>query len=263
LGECIFILANQFADSAREQSIRRVPFRRPKRLKSVLLPIIVGLVFQTPTQPTASPQEIYSLVRTYKVGDADRYESIIEIEGQYSAVVRSTVLMTVKKVYSNGDADIETRAEKSTAVVMGQATQVPLPKPSTSRYDKIGMEYKSTRGIGGMPNFMRFVQLAGKQGLKVGESVDVTDKSDDATVNGKFTLVAVKEQVANIRGDLTVQAKTQANPYTLQVESFVSVTDGKPLVTSGIVKGLVSDPRAPRVDQIRFTVSRLSPAQKL
>ena len=199
----------------------------------------------------------YDLKRKYKVGEADRYESIIEISGQFSAIVRSTALMTVKKIYGNGDADIETKPEKATAVVMGQAGPVQLPKPFVSRFNAYGMEIKSSRGIAGMPNFMRFAALSGREALKVGEEVAVEDKTDEGTVTGKFKLTQVVDGVANVRGDLLVSTKAQANPYTLQIESYITVADGKAKVTAGIVSGFVADPGTPKVDQIKYTVTRI------
>jgi hypothetical protein len=119
------------------------------------------------------------------------------------------------------------------------------------------MEIKSSRGIAGIPNFMRFAALSGREALKIGEEVSVDDKTDEATVTGKFKLTQVLNGVANVRGDLLVSSKTQPNPYTLQIESYITVADGKAKVTAGIVSGFVADPGTPRVDQIKYTVTRI------
>jgi len=226
-------------------------------IASIIAASILTSVPQATNSQVAVDTTAYDLKRKYKVNEQDRYESIIEITGQYSAVVRSTALMTVKKIYPNGDADIETKPEKATAVVMGQAGPVQLPKPFVSRFNAYGMELKSSRGIAGMPNFMRFAALSGRDALKVGEEVTVDDKTDEGTVTGKFKLNQVVNGVANVRGDLLVASKTQPNPYTLQIESFITVADGKAKVTAGIVSGFVADPGTPRVDQIKYTVTRL------
>jgi hypothetical protein len=234
-------------------------------IASIIAAYAVGSASPVPAQgaaASAAPQvatdtTTYDLKRKYKVNESDRYESIIEITGQYSAIVRSTALMTVKKIYSNGDADIETKPEKATAVVMGQAGPVQLPKPFVSRFNAYGLEIKSSRGIAGIPNFMRFAALSGRDALKIGEEVAVEDKSDEGNVTGKFKLTQVVDGVANVRGDLLVSTKAQANPYTLQIESYITVADGKAKVTAGIVSGFVADPGTPKVDQIKFTVTRI------
>lgn len=210
---------------------------------------------------TFAAQEAVSFVRTYKEGESDAYSMKLVMESQMGSIdVQMDMTQTVKKVYENGDADIETKTENMVINAMGQEMRPPASPPTSARMNKFGepVQTAATQGRMNM-DFMRFGTSLGGRSIKVGETINIDSKDEKNPKNrvkGTYTLVSVENGVAKLTSSMQVwNEQTGDKPIQVDATSYVFTKDSKLQKMEGKVKGLPATGQMP-VDSMSFTMTK-------
>jgi len=172
-----------------------------------------------------------SLARNWKAGDKDVYAMKIKLNSQMGEItIEGTSTQVVKKVYDNGDADIETTNSEMKFHGMGMDRDLPAGPASTMRLSKFGMPVglkadgqKNPRGMN--LSFMRYA-LATGENLEVGKAVAI-DKTDAENpknkVKGTYTLVSTDNSIYKITSSMDVSTEeTGDTPMHIDATSLVA-----------------------------------------
>lgn len=196
-----------------------------------------------------------SFERTYHVGDKDVYSMNMSMSGQMKMAIAMTSTQTVKKVYDNGDADIEVGTSDMT--FNGNAMPSTANRTTTMRMTKYGVPVGNVGGGGGM-NFARYANFYGNGGLELGKTVniDTDDKENGTKVHGTVLLEAQEGSLYRIVGHLDVTTKeTGDQPIHVDSTSWVAAGGKLDHSTSKITN--IHMAQAP-IDSIDLTMTRKS-----
>lgn len=232
-------------------------------MRSRALIIAVGLV-----AASFAAQDSITLARTYKEGEKDNYKLALAVSMSLgSADVSMNMAQTIKKVYENGDADIETLV--SDMHVMFGGNEVPsgseAPKPRTQRVDKFGKPVGAAEATGATKNmmeqmaFLRAAMIASDKPLVVGASVDVDRKEESNGTHtwGKVTLEKVEAGIATIQSDLQQTNKaTGDKPMNLKFKTLVETASAKLIRVDGTVTNIPAGDGGMQIDSVVIKVER-------
>lgn len=202
----------------------------------------------------ASDQDAIKLERKYVEGDKDIYAVQIELAtAGGTAGFSFTDTRVIKKVYDNGDADIEDNMSD----LKNSFNGIELPKdpnlankpvpPQTLRYDKFGKAIKGdtpTPGPG-MPGIelIRSLMATSSNPISPGKSykLDEKDPKDPKYhLTGTAKLDSVKDGVASLSSDVEVVASsTGYKPAHFKSTAQFDVAKGRMTKVDGTGTGLV------------------------
>ncbi len=207
-----------------------------------------------------------SLERKYVVGETDTYAITMKMSGAMSMDISMTNLQTVKKVYDNGDADIENVTSDMKMSMAGTTFPSPKNPPSTMmRMTKFGAPVnppKSATGArrGMNMNFMKYTQMMAG-GLEVGKSITINETDPDdpkSTVKGTVTLVGTKDGISELKSSLDVTtAETGDKPMHVDSSSWVGA-GGKINKTVAKITNLGPSVGGGQINAIDMTMERKS-----
>lgn len=206
----------------------------------------------------AAAQDTIKLGRTYAVGQKDSYKWSMTMKGAMGEIViDASMTQTIKKVYDNGDADIETNLTGMQIDAMGQKITPPSTPPTTQRMTRFGQPVGAKAA--GPTGFMSFATLMAEGELKVGQEVTVDRTDPDKPKNkvkGTFKLESLESGVAKIVGDLQLwNEQTGDKPMKMNVTSWVAAATG----TADKVEGTITDlpiQQGMALDQVTFSMTR-------
>lgn len=210
---------------------------------------------------TAFAQDTIDLTRIYKVGDADKYKMDMKMVGQMGEVTISLDLtQTIKKVYDNGDADIESQSGEVKIVAMGQNINQPGGPASSQRHNKMGQPVGAGKAKGQM-DFMRFATFIGEGKAKVGDTIAIDYKDPDNaknTAKGSVKIDSVEAGVAKILVDLdvTTENTSAGKPMKMKMTSWYDVASHKPNKMVGKVTNL-PETGGMAMDSMDITMTRI------
>ena len=217
----------------------------------------LSLILLVAAASLASAQNSITLHRNYKVGDADSYKMTMHIEGGQSADISSTYTETVKKVYDNGDADIELKYESMTYSMNG--TTFPAPKQAlktiTMRYNSMGMPAETGNNrMGG--DISAYAAMIPKGPIAVGDTfpVDETDKQGTHTT-GTVKLSSIDAGIATVDVDVAILRKGDTTPMHVKATTKFDAADSKLESTEGDAADIPMGPN--RSASMHFTVERV------
>ncbi|MBX7132355.1 MAG: hypothetical protein K1X67_06730 [Fimbriimonadaceae bacterium] len=217
--------------------------------------LIAGLALAT----AAIAQDTIDLTRLYKVGDVDKYKMDMKMVGQMGEVTVSLDLtQTIKKLYDNGDADIESQSGEVKIVAMGQNMNQPGGPATTQRHNKLGQPV-GVKG-GGQMDFMRFATFIGDGKAKVGETVTIDYKDAENpknTAKGTVKIDSLENGVAKILIDLDVTSpNTGDKPMKMKMTNWYDVAAHKPNKMVGKITNLPQAGGMP-MDSVDITMTRV------
>lgn len=167
----------------------------------------------------ATAQDTVNFARTYKVGDVDKYRMTMEMGGGQAMTMAMQITQTVKKVYDNGDADVESGTTDMKVVMNGQELPTGslgnMPK-TMMKMNKFGVPVTMPNG-GGPMGILRSPLVFPDRGVKVGETVptNLTDpKNPKQKTTGTFKVVSVADGIATVVCDMTVITAASDKPIT-------------------------------------------------
>lgn len=207
-------------------------------------------------------QEEIKLIRTYKLGEIDKYSMTLDMTSQMGQIsVKTSMSQKVVKVYDNGDADIETTVTAMSVNAMGNEMNPPAPAPTTSRFNRYGVDIsksKSSRNRMGM-DFMKYATMVTEKGLKVGETVPVDYKDPDNpknTTKGTVKADSLTEGIVKllINLDVTNEQTGPDKPMHIVMTTYANVSNGKATKVDGVITNLPTGPNGPQIDKATLTL---------
>jgi len=192
--------------------------------RSALFVVILAIAVSVPAQ-TYNPE------RKYAAGMSDAYTMKMTMNSSMGELgVRMDMTQIVKKVYDNGDADIETTTENLTVNMAGKEIRPVTPPPTTSRLNKYGLLVSASANKG--MNFSRFGSYFGEKELKVGETYmfEQADKDNPkAHVKGTAKLLSVENGKATIAVAIDSFAANVEKPMHMEGTVVSDAATGKML----------------------------------
>ncbi|HMS53878.1 MAG TPA: hypothetical protein PKA27_00630 [Fimbriimonadaceae bacterium] len=232
------------------------------KIKSILLGVALFAV-------AGAAQSPVSMERKYKVGETDEYKMKVDVSMSMGAVeVSMGMTQVVKKVYDNGDADIETTLKDMKIMFGGQEIPSPgdtAPPVVMERYNKQGVQVGKSSSAGGagnpmaqMMNFSKFSSFIPVGGLEVGKSYPVDTKDDKGKQEAKGTIKveSIAEGVAKFLADLDVTVEGSDKPLKVKTTSMVDVSSSKPNKVEGVVTNLPSQDGM-EIESVKFVMERV------
>ncbi len=163
-------------------------------------------------------------VHVYSSGDSDAYAVKVDATASTGEIgITSDTDRTVKQVYGNGDAEIETKITHLKLTIGGQPLPWKDPQPATSRYNRFGMPVTSEGQSLGM-SFTRFGTFFGDKELKVGETNDIEQvdgKNPSNHVKGTVKLLSLDDGRAKI--EIVVDSFTEGSEKPMHLEGVATV----------------------------------------
>lgn len=211
-------------------------------------------------------QDGMKIARTYKVGEADTYKMAIALESDMGPIdVAMTMKQTVKKVYENGDADLETAVSAMTVNAMGNEMSPPAPPATVQRVNRGGMvvgQGAAPAGAGGMRagmgmmlNFGRFGAVMTDKALKVGVPVPIEDP--EGKTKGTVTLQSVADGVAVLNSKLEILIGDATEPMKVDAKTWIDTSTSKLNKMEGTVTGTLPGQQQMPVRQVKMTMTRV------
>jgi hypothetical protein len=205
-------------------------------------------------------QDTVSLARKYVEGDKDTYKLALQMTISESNVDMSmTSTRVVKKVFDNGDADIEDVVSGLKMSIDGHTVSPPAPKPETTRYSRAGIPLSAKKAAQGMA-FLKFVNWVTDKPLKVGETVvvDYPDPDDPKSrVTGTIRLESVDKSDAKLISVLESTTSTSKDkPMKMAFTTWFDLATCKPNRITGTISNLAG-PQGLPIDGVQLTMERV------
>lgn len=220
-------------------------------------------------------QDPLNLTRTYKDGEKDTYKMAVTVSLPIgSADINLNMTQVVKKVFENGDADIETTVSDMRMSFGGNEIPAqagaPAPQGRVQRYNKFGQPVGGSapaaagdRGAAMMDqmSFLRYAMFTGEKPMAVGVPVDIDAKDEKAGTRtwGKITLVKIENGVATISSELksTNKQTGESKPMNLKFTSLVDTASSKLNKVDGTVTDLPANEQGMQVDSVKILMERV------
>ncbi|HVT11495.1 MAG TPA: hypothetical protein VHE55_04450 [Fimbriimonadaceae bacterium] len=186
-------------------------------IRAALVLAAVGVVV------VASGQS-FKPVHAYAAGDSDAYVVKVDASASTGEIgITSDTSRTVKQVYGDGDADIETKITNLKLSIGGQPLSWKDPQPSTSRYNRFGMPVTAEGQSLGM-SFTRFGTFFGDKELKVGETSaieQIDEKNPNNHLKGTVKLLSLDDGRAKL--EIVVDSFTEGADKPMHLEGVATV----------------------------------------
>jgi hypothetical protein len=179
----------------------------------------------------------------YVEGDKDTYAMKVNATSSMGEVqITMDMTQSVKKVYENGDADIE--SNMSNMVVDfpgGQMHPNQKNKPTVVRYTKFGVPVTPPEGRAAGVNFSQFGSYFGDKELKVGETYTIEQSDAKNPKNhskGTVKLLSVENEKAKIAISVDNYIEGADKPMHVDGTVTVNASNGKLIRFEGKAKDL-------------------------
>jgi len=217
----------------------------------------VGLACAAMTLALA--QDAFSPVRAYTVGDKDIYAINMKMDGGLDVSIVFKQSYVVKKVYENGDADLETKIYDRTMDIAGQTSKQPDSDPVVTKYDKFFIPARITDpSKPQQPAFMSFIAYRSTQIVKVGQVInideDLKDKLD-THVKGTSKLDSITDGIAKMITSVDIKNAKSKKPMHLDSISYLDIKTSKLNRAESKVSNVESD-EIPGVKNITVVLER-------
>ncbi|MCO5298226.1 MAG: hypothetical protein M9921_15365 [Fimbriimonadaceae bacterium] len=203
--------------------------------------------------------------RTYKVGESDAYSMAIAIESDMGPFdISMKMSQTVKKVYENGDADLETAVTDMTVNAMGNTMNPPAPPATLQRVNNRGVPIGGSTGapgggmrggMGMMLNFGRFGGVMTDKEMKVGVPVAIDDPQ--GKTKGTVTLQSVADGVAVLVTKLEITQGEASQPMKVDAKIWLDTATSKLNKMEGVVSGSLPGQQQVPVQQVKVRMERV------
>lgn len=177
-------------------------------------------------------QDVFSPARTYVLGEKDAYGMSMRLDaGQYVVSISGKMGYVVKKVYENGEADVESRATEMSMDILGQVMKQPDGDPRVVRYNKFGapVEREAPKSQK-QPTFMNYLTYRVSTPMKVGETVKIDETLEDTAkthIKGTAKLESITDGVAKIASQLEIIESKTRKPTKIASISYYDAKTSK------------------------------------
>ncbi len=177
-------------------------------------------------------QDVFSPARAYVLGEKDVYGLSMRLDaGQYMVSIAGKMNHTVKKVHTNGDADVQSQMTNMTLDILGQTSKEPDGDVRVIRYNKFGAPVERPADTKQkQPIFMNFLTYRTSMPMKIGETIQVDETLDDASktqVKGTAKLESITDGVAKIASQLEIIESKNKKPTKIASVGYFDVKTSK------------------------------------
>lgn len=204
----------------------------------------------------AIAEDTYSLRRTYKAGEVDRYKLVIGIDGTVKGEISLVIKETTKSILASGEVTVESTIESGKMVFGGQDQPFPgVGQTSTTTIDsKTGRTLRTEGGTGGMgiTGIARMTRNLGipDRPVKIGEEIKYESPVGVGKdkVTGTLKVVELEKKSDAISAD-TIKLKAVAEvpapgsageKMHMEATAWVEPGSGKNLKLEGTATGTVT-----------------------
>jgi hypothetical protein len=210
-------------------------------------------------------QDSIKIQRTYKEGDKDSYKmNIVATTAMGPADINMVMNQTIKRVYENGDADMENAISDMHVLFNGNEVPVPQPPSSTQRVNRMGFPVgEDAKGHGMMHgmDFMRYSGMMLDKPLVAGQTypIEQTDEKNPKNhVSGSVKVDSITDGVAKLLTSLDVFTDKATKPMKIIMTVLMDSASSKPNRIEGTVTDLpTQETGGPEVSDVKFTMERL------
>jgi hypothetical protein len=207
-----------------------------------------------------------SFVHKYAVGDKDVYSIKMKMTASGGGMGEMNMSMTstqvVKKVYDNGDADVENSTSDMVIDVAGQHISPPGGPSTTTRVTKFGAPVGAGKAAGRGPNmnFMRYTNYMGDGALSLNTPLKIDSVDPDNpknSVHGTATLVGTENGLSKIVTSMDVRtADTGDTAMHIDSTSWLG-ENGKLNRSEAKITNLAMAAGSPmKIDAVELTMER-------
>lgn len=195
----------------------------PRRASTALL---IGLL------TLAHAQDAFDPARTYVLGEKDVYGLSMKMStAAYDVGITGKLTYTTRKVYPNGDADLESQASDMVINALGQELKQPTSEPRMARYSKFGAPLDHSQDKSkAQPKYMSFLTYRVPTLMKLGVAVKVSEKLGDEAkteVKGTAKLESLTDGIAKVVASLDVSQAKGKKPMHIDSISYIDVKSSK------------------------------------
>ncbi len=209
-------------------------------------------------------QDSFTFNRQYKAAEETNYTMSLGLASSMGSVdIKLTTHEVVKKVYDNGDADLETSLTDMHVLFNGNEMPAgnQANQKSTRRVSKFGVPVGKSQTAGrtqmGM-EFLRFANLSPDKPMKVGDTFAVNEVSKEdpkSKVIGTIKLDSIANGVAKFVSTMQVYSAQSDKPIKLNLSSYVDTATSKANKVEGTASDLPSQGQM-QVDSVQFVIER-------
>ena len=205
-------------------------------------------------------QDTIRFSRHLKEGDQDTYK--LHVSGNMQAGdldFTMKMVQLVKKVYDNGDADLDTTTPDFHITMNGNEVPAPPIPEKTIKVDKNGVPKEAPEGAQSRMEFMRYMAGFYDKDLKVGDTVtiDHTDPKDSKNkMTGTVKLDSVTDGVAKLLINVTTTSSDSDTPSKIVATMYINVATSKMSKIDGTVDSMPIQPGIVLSD-VKITMERL------
>jgi hypothetical protein len=212
----------------------------------------------------ACAADTVKFVREYTEGQVDKFNvTIAMVFPTATWTFKALDTLTVKKVYPDGEVDIETAATDMKADVPGQDVPTPDQK-STRRFGKDGMPAGDLAAGGPQFDYARTEALLFGRDLTVGNDVAIewtAPKDAKSKIKGTFNVQSVKDGLATVVSKLQIwNSGTGDKPMQATFTTLIEVVTSKIQKVDGVVTDLPIGADSPTPKQMKITRVRVPAA---
>jgi hypothetical protein len=193
----------------------------------------------------SAAQDSVKLNRTFKVGDSERYNVALAMTmAGGDATIDLVMKQTVKKVYDNGDADIETALSDIKVVIFGSPMAQPSEPPSVQRVSKLGtpVGLKTSKKAKAELDILKLAAVMLDRDLTIGQEVpvEIVDPKDaKSKMKGTAKVLSVKDGIAKVETKLDVwNETTTTDPLKAALVWTMDVSSAVPNVVEGTLSNM-------------------------
>jgi hypothetical protein len=180
-------------------------------------------------------QDTVHLARNYKQGDKDSLKMKFSGSTQIGDLAgTSTVVISVDKVYDNGDADVTSTLTELKATLGGNEVPVPPSPPRTERVDKNGNPTDPSKAQNSPFEITKYMQALYGRDLKVGDTFTL-DKTnpDKSKISGTVKLDSIADGMAKFVSNVVATPADDDHPTKLNLTAQFDVATSKLVKAEG------------------------------
>ena len=230
-----------------------------KKISFLLAVLLVFPVF-------AGAQQTFSLSRSFKAGEVDKYRSKMSMTVNGAEV--ETILEyreKVSKVNKDGSAEVEVTTTSVEIKIMGVVVDTPKLPVMIQKYSKSGLPLGMPTGGQGQARVMDYSRIIGPimdKLLTVGKEYPlewIDPKDERNKVTGKIRIETVVNGIAKIIGNYeSWNDKTVKNPVKMSITLLMDIASAKPSKIEGTVTNPPKSSETLEVEEGKFVVERLT-----
>jgi hypothetical protein len=210
-------------------------------------------------------EDTVRFTRSFKEGDVDRFKAKLSMSlNGAQAETEMEFKQTVKKVFPDAEADVETTFTSLKFKVAGTVMATPLPASLLQHFSKVGVPIGNPTGGQGQMMSVVYSNLVGMvmdRMFSVNKEypLELVDTKDPKNrIKATVKVESIVKGLATLFGHFSVwNDKAVSKPINVSMTMTMDIASSKPNKLSGLMTDIPSLEGSAIIDQIKFTIERL------